>query len=277
VVAEIDKLSFCSVPLTFERRERGGVTGSSSATGFLWRHSAGWFLITNWHNVTGLNPEKIEHVGSFTPSHVTLELKFKLPNVSEGMKAGTQKVVAPLYGASGPLWLEHPTRHKVDCVALAILISEDYDLATIPINEVQFDDIYRPSVGDDCFILGYPKGLRGAGNTPIWKRGSIASEPGLDFRGDPMVLVDSATRPGMSGSPVIARQVGIHMRGAELSPDTIIGVAQCFLGIYSGRTDDDELGVQIGRVWKAPVIDEIVRLGERGLDPIDVVYPVRSS
>ena len=157
---------------------------------------------------------------------------------------------------------------------MGLIIPEEDILASRAINEVEFDDIYKPSVGDDCFILGYPKGLTGAGNTPIWKRGSIASEPNLDLKEEPLVLVDSATRQGMSGSPVIARHSGIHTKGGQISADTIIGTAQSFLGIYSGRTDDDELGVQIGRVWKATVVGEVICKGKRGLDPLDIAYPV---
>lgn len=40
-----------------------------------------------------------------------------------------------------------------------------------------------------------------------------------------------------------------------------------FLGLYSGRLDDDQLGVQLGIVWKARLVDEIVDGATRGTYP----------
>jgi hypothetical protein len=55
-------------------------------------------------------------------------------------------------------------------------------------------------IGNEVFILGYPLGFTHFVNTPIWKRGSIASEPHIEtaetkFR----VVIDATTRGGMSG------------------------------------------------------------------------------
>jgi hypothetical protein len=49
--------------------------------------------------------------------------------------------------------------------------------------------------------------------------------------------------------------------------DGVFGRVESFVGIYSGRTDDDRLGVQIGIVWKASVINEILR-GVKGSNPL---------
>jgi hypothetical protein len=86
----------------------------------------------------------------------------------------------------------------------------------------------------------------------------------------PKLLIDTATRRGMSGSPVVARRSGIiHPRGENLgatgiSPNTIIGQADTFLGVYSGRLGNDEMGIQVGIVWKASVIEEIISGNLRG-------------
>ncbi|SCW40613.1 hypothetical protein SAMN02927900_01448 [Rhizobium mongolense subsp. loessense] len=34
--------------------------------------------------------------------------------------------------------------------------------------------IWKPSIGMDCFVVGYPLGLTGRVATPIWKKASIA-------------------------------------------------------------------------------------------------------
>jgi hypothetical protein len=69
----------------------------------------------------------------------------------------------------------------------------------------------------------------------------------------------------MSGSPVVRRQYGQYQtEDGEFV--VIIGAATKFLGVYSGRIGaDDELKAQLGMVWKASVIEEIVSSGVPGL------------
>jgi len=63
-----------------------------------------------------------------------------------------------------------------------------------------------PLIGMDAFILGFPKGIAHQQLLPIWKRGSIATEPEIPREDDlPVFLVDTATREGMSGAPVLLR------------------------------------------------------------------------
>jgi hypothetical protein len=68
----------------------------------------------------------------------------------------------------------------------------------------------------DVFVLGYPFGP-GKTGLPVWKRGSIASEPDLVPQVENYLLVDTASRPGMSGSPVILRTYGTHMSRGEIT------------------------------------------------------------
>ena len=53
----------------------------------------------------------------------------------------------------------------------------------------RFDERFGGSVTDDVFVIGYPLGLSGSssvrGAMPIYKRGSIASEPELNYDGLP--------------------------------------------------------------------------------------------
>lgn len=58
-------------------------------------------------------------------------------------------------------------------------------------------------VATEVFMLGYPKGLTLQGSIPVWKPGSIASEPLFAILdGAPAFFVDALTRDGMSGAPV---------------------------------------------------------------------------
>jgi hypothetical protein len=63
----------------------------------------------------------------------------------------------------------------------------------------------------------------------------------------------------MSGAPVIAIRRGLTApQNAKSLGDSIFGTVETFLGVYSGRVGNDELGAQLGIVWKASVISEII-------------------
>jgi hypothetical protein len=153
-------------------------------------------------------------------------------------------------------------------VALKIAKRGDAQLLNPPLNKFEGFTDFRPDIGEDAFILGFPKGLEAGAGLPIWKRASIASEPNYDLDGLPKLLVDTATRQGMSGSVVIARRRGLIVpRSARSEAEHIVGMADNFVGVYSGRIGDDPLGVQLGVVWKGRVIDEIIGGGVPGKAP----------
>jgi hypothetical protein len=106
-------------------------------------------------------------------------------------------------------------------------------------------------------VLGYPFGSPPPG-LPVWKRGSIASEPELAPIGPRYFLIDSASRPGMSGAPVILRSWGAHVKEND-AVSMIAGAVTRFVGVYSGRLHTkDLLEAQLGMVWPARLISEIV-------------------
>lgn len=252
------------VKITARRFYDGQIEHSASAvmTGFFWRHNDDFFIITNWHNVTGLNPETMAANGSFVPTHFDLQFKIIKSGKNEGevlISHRTRRV--PLFDSDeNPIWLEHPNKSDVDVVALP-LAKKLTDAGSIQcINDIDFEDSWRPDVASECFVIGYPEGLEGEHVTPIWKRASVASEPELNFGGKPLVLIDTLGNEGLSGSPVVAQSSGIHIPngGKAMTDDSIIGSWRNFFGIYSGRIGDKDVGFQLGRVWKAKVIDEIL-------------------
>jgi len=182
-----------------------------------------------------------------------------------------RSIDVPLYSPDGePCWIEHPKRNLVDCAAVRIAEAESLDIATI--NEIDFEPALTPEVGADCFIIGYPDGLGGPKGTPIWKRASVATEPLPAFNGlPPNFLVDSASRKGMSGSPVIMRHNGFFANGPTLSDSSIFGTIENFVGIYSGRLGDDALGFQLGRVWERNLIEEMLVADLKGINPLDLM------
>jgi hypothetical protein len=111
-------------------------------------------------------------------------------------------------------------------------------------------------IGMDVFILGYPFGAKPPG-FPVWKRGSIASEPDLVRQTTGYYLIDTASRPGMSGSPVILRSWTSLMDepGMVASQDRPLNR---FIGVYSGRLTSEVFEAQIGMVWHESFIPEII-------------------
>ncbi len=126
-----------------------------------------------------------------------------------------------------------------------------------PINVLKSEADLAVRIGMDVYILGYPFGNQPPG-FPVWKRGSIASEPDLTKIGAGYMLVDTASRPGMSGAPVIRRSWGTHLlEGDAISTDST--PQSKFIGVYSGRLrTDDPSDAQIGMVWPASDIDDII-------------------
>ena len=112
-----------------------------------------------------------------------------------------------------------------------------------------------PEVAMPVSIIGYPGGLKGRGNFPLWKTGHIVSEPDLDYNGEPVFLIDATTRGGMSGSPVILRLKGGSRKRSGDRMIASTGYSTLFLGVYSGQWQYPE----IGKVWKPIVIHEIFK------------------
>lgn len=246
--------------------------GRGIGTGFFWLHNGTVYLITNWHNVTGTNPITEQPIAStgLIPTHAIVPALLRIEPQNGLQMAQRNRFEVALYDGEAPIWFEHP-RFGSDVDVVAIKLGPmDEGLISLPINTVPELIDFQPDLGDDVFVIGYPMGLDGGKELAIWKRGSIATSPTMDLDDLPKLLIDTATRRGMSGSPVVARRSGIiHPRGENLgatgiSPNTIIGQADTFLGVYSGRLGNDEMGIQVGIVWKASVIEEIISGNLRG-------------
>jgi len=269
--------SYFSVRLTMERVLDDQVLKRSIGTGFLWDTGDQLWLITNVHNLTGWNFERncpVNEEDQWIPNRVILHAKWMHHNEDRsGFHILNGPVASALLGPTGdPLWRIHPLfRNRVDVAALPIgktlpmridegsgIEPSRLEFANRPVNTFsEWFDI-EAGAGDEVYVLGYPKGMDGGSDFPIWKRGSIASEPLLDRDGLPQLLIDTATRQGMSGSPVLVFSRGWTVPAKSSNQSGVFGTTAAFLGVYSGRIGEDELGVQLGIVWKAQVVDEIV-------------------
>lgn len=218
-------------------------------TGFIINHNTQNFLITNWHVVTcrsTSNKQPILDTGQADPDK--LKIWYHQKDELGVWELFDEQLLNDNSGEK--MWLEHPDGSEIDVVALPISISENVKVNPLDLNLSNTDLIITPS--EPVSIVGFPYGQGSVGKFPIWKTGHIASDIDLDYDGKPVFLIDASTLPGMSGSPVIAKRIGMQTTSKGL---IMGGTSRKFLGIYSGRIQErSELGI----VWKPEVLDSIL-------------------
>jgi hypothetical protein len=259
VTAQIDRFTLTTAPLSLYFND----THLSEATGFIWQEGRQNYLITNWHVVTGRNAETGENLKAHGARPNKIRAYFNT-RIQQFLKQ--EHFIAIRDDEDRPSWLVHPARGRaVDVVAIPLPYADD-DLifALHPINKYSAVQ-HTVRIAMEVFILGYPFGPEPPGY-PVWKRGSMASEPDLARMGTGFYLVDTASRPGMSGSPVIRRIWNQRVDGDVVVPAPT-PLRTEFVGIYSGRRHTkDPNDAQLGMVWPRSWIEEIIMGQKRGED-----------
>lgn len=264
----------------------------SYGTAFWFECDGTWHLITNRHNVTGLN--------NFTNG--VIDPQGRRPLCADIMLSAMLESVPPRpfviapYRVSfysddrqQPLWLEHPElKEKCDIAAFRMprpdFVPEFMHNAANLISNIQTP--VEP--GNPVFVIGFPSSISVGFGLPIWKSGFIASEPAypITLFGKPgpfgaMVggikipafFIDFRGWHGMSGSPVFASYSGVwNMKEPyeEIDMDApdfwsrddiaLNGKATEFVGIYSGRMTDPDakrFGIEpadLGICWTVEAI-----------------------
>ncbi len=245
----MNHLTKCSVFIELYLFENSD-TRAAIGTGFTVKTNNGDnFLITNWHCVTGRNPETNEQLstnGVVDPERMDIHF-LKRGSLNEWMIKTIR-----LRDENGRIfYIEHPKGQEIDVVAIKL---ENYiDIDIYNLWEGNIVDNIDMDITDTCSIVGFPKGISTAGKFPIWKIGHIASEFELNHDNKPMFLIDASTREGMSGSPVYCVRNKFASIGGEMMTGT--DSISRFLGVYAGRVGND---IEIGRVFKAECIEQIL-------------------
>lgn len=245
---QVDAFSLTTVPI----QQLANGTPMNSATAFVWKHGAQHYLITNWHVVTGKNTRTGKLETPAAPD--TLRCLF---NVRVGDFGKQQWDIRIRSEEHRPLWLIRPGMTPgVDVVAIPIPMTGNEPVMNMyPLNTLLSKPL-NVKIGMDVFILGYPFGSATPG-FPVWKRGSIASEPDLVRMTTGYYVVDTASRPGMSGSPVILQNwTNDYLDGAVRAFND--RPATNFIGVYSGRLQAATEEAQLGMVWHGSFVEEII-------------------
>lgn len=270
----------------------------SYGSGVIYEKDGAHFIATAWHNLSGRHSYTLSPLSTqtlATPDNVVVTYA----NFISGQISGTVRLsfVLSLEKGECAAYMIHPERWpRVDVAVLPIDLAATYTMEVNVPGEPQRKGGIRlredgdhiktnvqsiqqclgtygrvgvsPEelihVGDELFILGYPRGITDHSAEPIWKRATVASDPHSGWERQSKFLVDCASREGMSGAPVIS----YNKRGnVSIGGRTYVssGPAAALQGIYVGRLIDPDtkeedrlFEAQIGTVWKATVIDEII-------------------
>ena len=235
----------------------------SNATGFFIENDDDWFLVSNWHVLSGRHPTTGQtlHKGGGVPDSVSY-IRYSIEN----NKLRSQSVTIPLVNSiSGEsYWLQHKD------------LGQDIDIAAIKVTEVGMakklinpdghDEKMYIDAGYEVFLPGYPLGIGGPGHLPIWKRASVATS--LEVGDQKCFLVDTASREGMSGSPCFSiANWQYYRQDPQTGKLTVVQrpLSHRLLGVYSGRINpSDQLEAQLGIVWREHLLFEILRNGIEG-------------
>jgi hypothetical protein len=278
-ISKIDPLNYCVVQVQTLFDD----TPIAKATGFFYSGTVAgkaslWF-VTNWHVLTGRNaltPEVILHDKLAIPNRIRFQV---LSHIGPDGQTGEDhlnlhELFIRLYDSDNlAMWNQHPKKNEVDVAVVNVGQSLEGHLIR-GINELCTEYDMAIEIGNDVLVLGYPLGFSHFANMPIWKRGSIASEPHAETA-DSMnrIMIDATTRKGMSGSPVIMR-----CKTHYLSEDGQVNVrtnSSRFIGVYASRPsprreptyDELEAGLsshEIAYVFKSGCVQETIMHGVRG-------------
>jgi len=262
----------------------------SIGTGVLYQNESGYYIVTAWHNLSGRHSETLEPLSerSAIPDNVVVNLAVTTP----GHLVTRHPLTIPLHDEERSLFYIHPKNWpRVDVAVIPFDPYESYlsemslsdgqqieirispimpvegvgeteltpiQKCFVPNNDVMEKWFESVGVTEELFIPGYPHNVQDYYAQPVWKRATIASSVQNGWNREAKFLVDSASKSGMSGSPVLyyspKGHVQIHGSTYQFGRDVAI-----LAGIYVGRIavkDGDD--PQIRTVWHKSVIDEII-------------------
>lgn len=273
---------------------RFGSTVLAIGTGAMYERDGQHFIVTAWHNVTGLHPETMRPLSDMgaVPDNIVATIAISAAQGAE--EAGTYRlsVVLQLQDEGKALFYIHPTNWpRVDVVAIPLNPEASHTIemristgglhkmemplsstnslgvstAVCPIQKYLLPNEniaqhWLDSVGvtEELFIPGYPQNVQDYYAQPVWKRATIASSVQLGWNRERKFLIDSASKSGMSGSPVLYYSTNGEVR-INGSTHHFEQDAAILAGVYVGRLGVTKEGdPQIGIVWHRLVIDEII-------------------
>ncbi len=241
-VNQVDPLSATSLEIKILHDDK--LIGT--ATGFVVDKHNKHYLVTNRHVVLacGLDPDPTD-VGGWMCANKLAIFHNRLDH--DGQWFWVTENLLDEHGKAK--WFEHPTlAGRADLVAIPLAQTDNVRFNPLDL-ELRKTDM-RVGPGDSVSIVGFPFGRAQGAGLAIWKTGTVASDLSVDYNGRPMFLMDTTSRPGMSGSPVYAVRSGAFAASGGRLMSMSDGTAKKFLGVYSEQDREAE----VGGVWKAEAL-----------------------
>ena len=251
----------------FDRNRR--LVTAQTGTGFFFRRSGRVFLITNWHVLTGRNPDDPFHMliqATESPVHIEVWMPQKA-NQNHFVPEGID-----LYSDGVPVWIEFNNGQRTDLAAIELPPMANAHVVAI---QDFIEEGECVEVGNDVVVVGYPLGHYNGNVHATWKRAMVATEPGIAISGKAQFYLDVAGRPGMSGSPVYATSTALRVtpntarilkdpkisaseKVRQLGQDWVHGETKSlyFIGIYAGALAEGRMReLNLGFCWHGGLLD----------------------
>jgi len=238
-----------------------GNKSKGNATGFFFKSKQGSvYLVTNKHVIYGDNFSKENAVPEI--NKIKLILHINRDDLSQN-----ETVTINLFKKKNRVWKEH-SRKDIDIVCIPVELDRNRFIFTSA--DESLLDASNIKIGfEKIFVMGYPYGWHDAlNNLPITRIGHLSSPFGVPFHGNPFMLGDVETHPGMSGSPVFMHLVDyVTVKEGKLTRH--LGQSKIILlGVYSGQprweTKDKKTNELItiphslSVIWFGDLIKEII-------------------
>ncbi len=221
----------------------------SIGTGFVIKSKTRYYLITNWHIVKHRNAWDNSWMDTI---HVTPD-RIEIVHNARAIGHWTIRTEMLFDNNKKPLYFEFKSGKSVVDV-VAIPLNDTVGLGLYPVNYSLTYSELRIKPTDMVFVVGFPKGVKISESRneyfPVWKSGTIASEPDIDEGGKPIMWVDLQGFGGMSGSPVYYITKEFEKRNG--STHRTFKSQTFFLGVFSHGIPE----INLGALWKSTFLKE---------------------
>ena len=212
------------------------------ATGFFYiDDEANIFLVTNKHVIYG--ERYFEN-----PSAEVNKFKLKLHTNTGDLSQNELYEISIFDDNDEKAWLEH-SDSNVDIVVLPMDVDRNrYVIAPITKQLLEVS----PNIVinfEKIFVMGYPHGWYDTvNNLPITRIGHLSSPFDINFQGQPIMLGDVETHPGMSGGPVFMLLKDYEMIEGN-TRRKLLGASKLLLvGVHSGQPRWDLIDNATGEI-----------------------------
>lgn len=220
----------------------------NTGTGFIlnWGHE--YFLITNFHVLTGKEAATNKKMDVLTDTCTDIIIWFQ-----NDTGTGFKKLVAKLYDSVGNKLYSLYYTNKNQILDIAVVYISPADLPPIIKKHfITMTDIYFQEPGGKTYVVGFPDGKMIDG----WKPTIINShsvEPVKDTSIKHLFLFEDTTYGGMSGCPVYIKQ-SINLNWLQL-----IAINAMNATFYSNPRDSKRYGTAIYFRYVFEIIREILK------------------